>query len=555
MYQRISLHAVMCLAAIAAITASFSSASAQNMIQTGDGLITLQADMPGETRIGETFTYQVKVTNVSDNVVLHDIKLHQRDAKGLSIESVSMKGQQSDDETSLESGSEKSSDDEMMISTLKPGNSRTFEVQATADEEGELRSCLEIASYTPAICLTTQVSKPLLDLTKNAPEKANRCNVIELVYTLKNGGSGDVGPIKITDALGEGLATIEGNSELSFDLDGLDAGDTRKFVARVYARNTGEFSSRAMAKATNSDLESRSKKTTTRVISADLAASIKGPGRLYGDELARFRAEVTNTGNVAADNVRVNVMWPAEANMIDMGNASVSRNRQTPTPNRTIQSEPTLASVRSVDSIQSSNNTNQDSDTLSMEMNEQLVVIDRLEVGQTASFDYAIRPGTLSELPTKIVATYVCSVDEANGEAQATARAESIAMARTKIVRLPAMQLMVIDDEDPVIKGDQVVYNIRVWNEGDAPDSNVKLVAELPDGLQFVSANGPTANSQDGSTVTFEPINTMRAGDRADYKVTAKSVGDKAVRFEVNLTSKKLPAAVTAEEPTRLFER
>ncbi len=114
---------------------------------------------------------------------------------------------------------------------------------------------------------------------------------------------------------------------------------------------------------------------------------------------------------------------------------------------------------------------------------------------------------------------------------------------------------MVVDDEDPVLNGSNVCYTVRVWNEGDAPDSNVKLVAELPEGLTFVSANGPTENSVDGSTITFEPIKTMEAGDRADYKVIAKSTGNASVRFGVKLTSKQLPQEVSAEEPTRLFAR
>ncbi|MFG0261848.1 MAG: DUF11 domain-containing protein [Novipirellula sp. JB048] len=556
MYRRFSLTVLTCFAALSASALFSSPVSAQDSIQTGDGLIMLQAEMPDEIRVGESFTYEVKVTNASDNVMLHDVELRQRQTKGLTIESVSMQDKRSEDQDKG-STSEKSSDQEMMISMLKPGDSRTFSVKATADEEGELRSCLEIASYTPAICMTSKVVKPQLELTKAAPEKANRCDLIELEYTLKNGGSGDVGPVKVTDSLGEGLATIDGSSELSFEVDGLKAGDSRRFVARVYAQKTGEFSSRAMAKATDSDLKSRSKETTTQVISADLVAKVTGPGRLYGDELARFNAEVTNTGNIAAEEVRVKVLWPTKANLVDLGDPAMSRQEGSSNDSsaqKDKQGEPTVAAKQSGDSDQSGKQKSQ-SDESSMEMSEEVFVIDRLDAGQTASFEYAIRPSGLSELPTKVVATYVCTVDQAEGEAKATARTQSTAMARAKIVRLPAMQLMVIDDEDPVVKGDQVVYTIRVWNEGDAPDNDVKLKAELPDGLEFVSADGPTKNSQNGSTVTFEPIKTMEPGDRADYKITAKSTGDKAVRFGATLSSKRLPSEVSAEEPTRLFQR
>lgn len=130
-----------------------------------------------------------------------------------------------------------------------------------------------------------------------------------------------------------------------------------------------------------------------------------------------------------------------------------------------------------------------------------------------------------------------------------------MAVARAEMVRLPALQMVVLDDQDPVASGDQVVYTICVWNEGDANDSNLQITAELPEGLKFVSAEGPTANSVDGSTVTFNPITTLKPGDRADFKVTAKSTGSGDVRFVANLTSKSLSKKVTGEEPTRLFSQ
>jgi len=82
-------------------------------------------------------------------------------------------------------------------------------------------------------------------------------------------------------------------------------------------------------------------------------------------------------------------------------------------------------------------------------------------------------------------------------------------MARANIVRLPALQLVAVDDGDPVSSGQEIQYPVRVWNEGDAPDHQVKLKAELPEGLEFVSAQGPTDHSVNGKTVAFKPIKKM----------------------------------------------
>ena len=525
------------VAAIAVSTGSASHAVAADSIQTGDGVIVVSAQMPEEVSIGQSFDYDVTVKNASDNIIVHDLKLKQRKAEGLTVDSVQMQG-----------GEKAAQGNEMMVSTLKPGDSKTFTVSATADQEGELRSCLEVASYTQAICLTSRVVKPQLELTKNAPAEANRCKVIELEYMLTNGGSGDLGAVTVTDSLGDGLATIDGENELSFDVESLPAGETRKFIARVYAKNSGEFSSRATATATKGDLTSRSAQTTTKVVAADLAAKLEGPGRLYGDQMASFTGHVTNTGNIVAQDVRVDVMYPSAAKLADMGDATMSMNKQSAgNASSNGQNNPTMAAAKNGKAPATQNDS-------SVDMAKQTFVIDRLEPGQTASFDYALRPGDLTELPTKIVATYVCAVDAAEDEANAAARATAMATQTVKVVRLPALQLIVLDDEDPVIKGDQVIYSIRVWNEGDADDNQVQLVAELPEGLEFVSADGPTENSQEGSNVTFEPIETLEPGDRVDYKVTAKSVGSEGVRFKVKLTSKELPSEVVAEEPTRLFQ-
>ncbi|MCM2369577.1 COG1361 family protein [Aporhodopirellula aestuarii] len=576
-----SLSAIACFAAFSfAQVITPDIASAQDSMQTGDGLLRLQAAMPDSARVGESFTYEVEVSNTSDNIVLHDIKLKQRKAKGFKIESVSIQGQSSNQDQKKESGNKDKqspkqnaakqeqpqdgkqsnrekggSTDQMTIATLEPGDSRTFVVKATADQEGELRSCLEISNYTPALCLSSRIVKPELQLTKTAPKKADRCGVIEITYAISNDGSGDVGPIVITDSLGSGLATIDGSNELSFDVDGLAAGDSRKFVARVYAQKAGEFSSRAVAKAKNGDLKSRSEETSTRVIAADLTAQIDGPSRIYGDDLATFTAKITNTGNAAAESVNVTVNWPAEATLADMGDYEIrdAESSDQSKQNKGDGSQPTVASDNDSSKKGGNGNDQQSKDDSRLEMRSESFVIDRLDAGETAEFTYAVRADKLQELPTRVEARYVCTVDGAEDQAKSTAETSAMTMARVKVVRLPALQVAVIDDEDPVNDGSKVNYTITVWNEGDAEDQDVQVVATLPDKLKFDAADGPTNASHKKGTVTFDPIKKMAPGDRVEYTVTCKPTGKGTVRFEATLTSKTLKQEVTSEEPTRLF--
>lgn len=537
--------------AMVATACLWTPAMAGESITTGDGLLSMTAELPDQIRMGEEFQYDVKVSNTSDNVTIHDIELKQLKAKGFSVSSTSSPSKKGNKNGKKNSDQQKSQQsDGMMISILKPGESKTINVKATADKEGQLRSCLAIVNYMPAICLTSKVVKPQLELTKMAPKKVNRCEVIELEYTVKNGGTGDVGPFVVTDSLGKGLATIEGNDKLEFDVDGLSAGDSRKFVARVYASETGEFSSRASAEAENSELNSRSEETTTKVIAADLNVTLDGPSRLYGGQIATFTGNVTNTGNFVAKDVTVDVSWPQASKMMGIGDASMKSSGQSGSNSKSgNQQQPTMAN-KNKKSDKSGNKNNK----VDMSMSDESFTIASLQPGQTATFQYDVRPGDVQTLPTKVVATYVCTIDAVGDEAAAKSEATAMAMARAEVVRLPALQMVVLDDEDPVAQKSDVVYSIRVWNEGDADDNNVTLTAEIPDGLEFVSASGPSEHSQDGSTVSFDAIKTMQPGDRADYKVIAKSVGDGDVRFTAKLNSDSLEKDVIGEEPTRLFD-
>lgn len=147
-------------AAMAALALTPGFAAAAEM---SDGILMVAGELPAEVKVGEQFTYDVTVTNTTSNVTLHDIVLSQRKAAGLSIESAKLKDADEDDNAST---------DKFEIATLKPGESETVAVTATADKEGELRSCLQIDSYKKAICLTAKVVKPELELTKTCLKRS-----------------------------------------------------------------------------------------------------------------------------------------------------------------------------------------------------------------------------------------------------------------------------------------------------------------------------------------------------------------------------------------------
>ena len=244
-------------------------------------------------------------------------------------------------------------------------------------------------------------------------------------------------------------------------------------------------------------------------------------------------------------------MWPKAANLADMGEPSMAESDRQKENDNNQNANPAMQEKDNGNNNSRSSNNGNSND--SMDMSERTLTIDELQPGQSASFSYAIRADNLDEIPTKVIATNLCNIDAAEEQAKASSKATAESNAVATMVRLPALQMIVYDDEDPVVDGTEVVYTIRVWNEGDADDSNVQISAMLPESLKFVSADGPTEVEQDGSTIKFAAIDTLEAGDEITYTVTADSQGEGAVSMKAQLTSKSLPSKVTGEEPTRIF--
>ncbi len=123
----------------------------------------------------------------------------------------------------------------------------------------------------------------------------------------------------------------------------------------------------------------------------------------------------------------------------------------------------------------------------------------------------------------------------------------------TNIGTHPALRLEVVDVEDAIKIGENVVYKITVKNQGSGDDQDIRIVATLPDEESFVSASGPTNARTDGQVITFEPLTKLEPEKTAEWRVEAKATRPGDVRFEVKMTSRSLTKPAVETEPTRLY--
>lgn len=498
---------------------------------TGDratSALLVEVTAPKEVQVGRNFNYTIRVTNLTKNLILEEVSLHQETGEGFSIERAEpSKGQgegkadqkenekkeQADDQKQADQNRSKHGNAENAwdVGRLEPGQSKTIQVTALGDQEGLAKNCIKV-HYEPSLCLTTKFIKPAIQVTKTAPDVADICRPLELRYAVKNTGSGVARGITLTDDLPEGLTTEEKANKVSFDVGDLQPGATKEFKVQTHATKTGEFGSRAVASGEN-DLKARSQQVTTKIVQSKLAVSLEGPSAQFIDQPMTYQATIKNEGDAPAQETRLRIDVDEHARILRMS-----------------KSEP--EDVRP----------QQDGQTLAWQFGD-------LEPGGERTVSFTINTSQQADLKHVAHATSACAA----GGDLAKAATDTAEVA-TELITLPALLLEMVDREDPVKVGEIEHYDIVVRNQGSGPDQNVKIEIELPDQFEFVEASGSTNAKADGQTVTFEPIPEMASKAKASWTLQVKAVKAGDVKTKAHLSSEYLKSPATSEEPTRVIE-
>jgi uncharacterized repeat protein (TIGR01451 family) len=144
--------------------------------------------------------------------------------------------------------------------------------------------------------------------------------------------------------------------------------------------------------------------------------------------------------------------------------------------------------------------------------------------------------------------------------ASLTAAAEAVCArpvtdeAAVEIRTIPALQLEVVDGEDPVQIGAETTYTVNVRNEGSGPDTNVQLRGTLPAEMEFVSGKGVTRVTAEGRDVTFGPVAELAPGAAATWTIVVRAMKPADTRFGLELNSAALGRPAVETEPTRIFD-
>jgi uncharacterized repeat protein (TIGR01451 family) len=112
---------------------------------------------------------------------------------------------------------------------------------------------------------------------------------------------------------------------------------------------------------------------------------------------------------------------------------------------------------------------------------------------------------------------------------------------------LPKLSLDVATGASTAAVGEEVVIQIIINNEGGITASKVGLFCELPSGLEFIAAAGPSEHLADNGVVIFRSLTGMEAGETVTYRVKARCVRNGDHRIRARVASESLADPVNGE--------
>lgn len=339
-------------------------------------------------------------------------------------------------------------------------------------------------------------ARPALQLTATAPAEASSCDPFEMRVTVVNTGNVPLTRVRVTDTLSAGLKTTEETAGLAFDVGTLQPAESREFKFLAIATSVGIQTN--TAQATSAEGISTQASAVTTVYSPALTLDCRAPGEVRAFQPLELCLTLRNSGDAPEAAVTVEVPIPPGTVL------------------RTASEGGTAAD------------------------------------GRVFWVFENLAPGSIQE----ICAVFVSSQPGAlEFSVAATGRCAPRVEARcgTRIDGIPAILFEVIDLQDPIEVGDELIYEIRVLNQGTSAGTGITVVCTLEESQEFVSGSGSTPVRAEGRTITLEPLAVLNPKDEASWRVVVRALAVDDVRFTAELTSEQFAQPIQETESTQQY--
>lgn len=382
------------------------------------------------------------------------------------------------------------------LGTMPPGEEMTAEIQVMPVEEGELGSVATVRFHAEATARTL-ATKPELIVETTAPAQVLVGDPVVLTVTITNPGTGVASGVVLEERIPVGLQHPAG-TELEYDIGELKPNESRQLQLQLVAQRPGVVTNVLVARGdVNLKAEHR---LDIRVLAPELDLAVDGPKRRFLEREAAYTVAISNPGTAPAERVELVAQLPSGLKFVSANNAG---------------------------------HYNEAEHAVHWQLEE-------LPIQETGTVKLVTLPVEAGEHKLLV---------SANADKGVSAEREQPVV----IEGIAAIMFEVVDVQDPVEKGGETTYEIRVVNQGSKAASNVQLVVNLPAGMRPIAAEGPTHHSLAANRIVFEGLSRLAPKADTTYRVRVQCLQPGDQRIQAQLTTAEIRDPVTKEESTRVY--
>ena len=382
------------------------------------------------------------------------------------------------------------------LGTLVPKQERVLQLKLLAEVKGDVIPQAWV-TFTGSSVMRIRIREPKLALKCSAPEKLLVGDPAAVTLTVSNPGDGVADHVRIHAVLSEGLEHARGN-KIEFDIGSLAAGESRNVTLLCATRLGGTQKCEAIAEAEGGMTAKDA--VAINIVTPRLDLVLAGPRLRYLDRKAIYSLKVTNPGDAPARNVTVADVVPAGFKVLAASDGG-RHDFQT----RTVS-----------------------------------WFLGEIAPGQTREVKLEVQAVNIGEHKHKATAVGALGL---RTEAELPVHIEG----------LSALMVEMVDTEDPIEVNGDTAYEVRITNTGSKTETNIKLLANIPEKMQFKNAQSPVRYRAEGRTVIFEPVEQLAPRAEAVFRLNVKALEASTVRFSIQVTSDNLPEPVIKMEATRIY--
>ncbi|MDR1477813.1 MAG: DUF11 domain-containing protein [Planctomycetaceae bacterium] len=371
------------------------------------------------------------------------------------------------------------------------------EMRVLPIREGEIGS-VAVVNYYAEASSRSMVTRPRIQVEVKAPQDVRLGEVANVEITIHNPGTATATGIIIEEYIPDGLYHKDGKVLINKNVDSLKPKERKMLTLPLTCVGAGVLQNKIIVKA-NGNLKAE-EKTIINALAPVLDLKIVGAKQRFLERSSDFRLIVSNKGTASANEVELKLALPVAMQFVSTNQSGVY--------------EPSTHTVH--------------------------WALQELPAETTGEIDLVLMPAKIGS----------CSLLFA-GSGKNNLQAET--KHAVSVDGISAISFEVTGNSNLVEIGKDAIYEIKVANKGTKGAENVRVNAQLSDGMSFVNADGPVGHQSKNRIVQFEPLAQLDAKGEKVYKISARCDNDGDHRITVQIISDELQKPITKEESTRVF--